>query len=70
MSDPDLNKCVKDNAIAALPNVLKGDSSINLPSLTPFHINEANITVGPSLQLTLRDCDIHGLERAVIEEAK
>ncbi|XP_066262373.1 uncharacterized protein [Euwallacea similis] len=60
-SDPNRKECFIQRGNEALPQIIKGDKSIKLQSLSPakFDVIEANVG---NLKLTLNNVDIFGLE--------
>ncbi|XP_057651901.1 protein takeout-like [Diorhabda carinulata] len=67
-SDPEFKKCVKDNAIDALPYILKGDSMSRIPNYLPFEVPLVATTATQGLDLQLHDLKLYGMNTTKIEE--
>ncbi|XP_069683195.1 protein takeout-like [Periplaneta americana] len=69
-SDPNFAECVVKNGREAIPNLVNGERSLNLPPLDPFEIKELKLSEGQGrrqLNLTLRDIKLHGLKDAFLQ---
>ncbi|KAJ8865918.1 hypothetical protein PR048_033441 [Dryococelus australis] len=74
-NDPDLPACVKKNALAAIPEIMKGDRKYHVPPLDPFFISEMKVeqqsrpgSSGYSFALT--NATITGLSKVVVQDIR
>ncbi|XP_019867783.1 protein takeout [Aethina tumida] len=67
-SDPKLNECAKNSAIAAIPTILKGDKRYNTPVLDPLHLPEINLEASDKLQINLKNVILTGLENIKLKD--
>ncbi|KAI4458774.1 pnas-3 related [Holotrichia oblita] len=72
MKDPDLNKCIKDNANKVIPVIVKGvcicDPDFGIPSLSPIDVKDLTLG-GDNLKIVMTDVHCDDVKNIRLTEA-